>query len=192
MAKAIAELEARTKKILEERNAELADIESLISEARQQRAAAENDMMVATNNGDTGAYRTAKQNRSNADDAIEMYSARIETLNKKPLITEEEYREGASKAMEYLKSLSAATRRKLIEHVEEMKTIAENATKELEDGNRILHEWQHTLYRDDCIRKTNNGSQYYDRSLEQKYEDWEIIQFINSITGSSWYEALKA
>lgn len=190
MKKAIAEVEAKANKILENRKAELADIENLIETAKQQKDEAESRMKGATNNSDIGAYQAAKQIRNDAEDAIEMYSNRLEILKGEPLITEKDYKDGIAVIIKTLETVSAVARNDLVKCVEEIKKIAESAMKEIEDGNEVLSKWQHKIYQDNCLERSAKGSEYHNPRLEKRYEDWAIGWFLDHIVKSEQYRSI--
>lgn len=190
MKKAIAEVEAKANKILENRKAELADIENLIETAKQQKDEAESRMKGATNNSDIGAYQAAKQIRNDAEDAIEMYSNRLEILKGEPLITEKDYKDGIAVIIKTLETVSAVARNDLVKCVEEIKKIAESAMKEIEDGNEVLSKWQHKIYQDNCLERSAKGAEYHNPRLEKRYEDWAIGWFLDHIVKSEQYRSI--
>ncbi len=190
MKKAITEVEAKANKILENRKAELADIENLIETAKQQKDEAESRMKGATNNSDIGAYQAAKQIRNDAEDAIEMYSNRLEILKGEPLITEKDYKDGIDVIIKTLETVSAAARKDLVKCVEEIKKIAESAMKEIEDGNEVLSKWQHKIYQDNCLERSVKGAEYHNPRLEKRYEDWAIVWFLDHIVKSEQYRSI--
>ena len=122
--KAIVEVEKKISKILEDRVTEMTDIKERVEVAKQQQKAASEAMDEATTAGDVKAYQKAKADLRDAGDAIEMHTKRLEALENKPLVTKGEYEKGVAQIMAELGELSADAKKRIIEHMEQIRNIS--------------------------------------------------------------------
>lgn len=174
--KAITEVEGRIKKILADRLTETADIEERMKTAKQQQETASEAMDSATSAGDVAAYQKAKASLRDAEDAIEMYNRRLDALRHKPLISKGECENGVARIMNALEEVSADAKKRIIEHMEQIRIIAAECTEEIAKGNEVLHQWQHEIYKGDMGR------------LEKRFDDYSVPQFGSHMLESGYYE----
>lgn len=188
--KAITEVENRAKKILADKVTEMADLEERIKVAEQQQNAASKAMDVATTAGDLRAYQQAKADYRDAGDAIEMHNKRLDALENKPLISNVEYEKGVAQIMAALGETTAEAKKRIVEHVEQIRIIAAECTAEVTSGNELLHKWQHELYKDDASIPGRNGNRIRMHNLEKKFEDFSVTQFASYILDSGYYKSI--
>lgn len=187
--KAIIEVENRAKKILANKVTEMADLEERVKIAERQQNAASKAMDEATTAGDLRAYQQAKTDYRDAGDAIEMHSKRLDALTNKPLITDVEYEKGVAQIMAALGEATAEAKKRIVEHVEQIRIIAAECTAEVTSGNELLHKWQHELYKDDASVPGGKGNRIHMRNMEKKFEDFSVTQFASYILDSGYYQS---
>lgn len=188
--KAITDVESRIKKIKADRITETADLEERIEVAKQQRQTANEAMDAATIAGDVKAYQKAKADRRDAEDAIEMHNKRIDTLKHKPLISKGEYEKGVAQIMAALGEVSADAKKRIVEHMEQIRIIAAECTAEITNGNEVLHQWQHEIYRDKAEQMLASGKSIHMDALEKRFTDYSIPQFASYVLDSGYYKNL--
>lgn len=186
--KAITDVETRIKKIMADRVTETADLEERIEIAKQQQQAANEAMDAATTAGDVKAYQKAKVDRRDAGDAIEMHGKRLDALENKPLISKGEYEKGVAQIMAALGEVSADAKKRIVEHMEQIRIIAAECTAEITNGNEVLHQWQHEIYRDKAEQMLESGKSIHMNSLEKRFEDFSIPQFASYVLDSGYYK----
>lgn len=186
--KAITEVESKIKKILADRVAEAADLEERVEVAKQQQRAANEAMDAATTAGDVKAYQKAKADRRDAGDAIEMHCKRLDALEHKPLISKGEYENGVAQIMSALGEVSADAKKRIVEHMEQIRIIAAECTAEITNGNEVLHQWQHEIYRDKAEQMLPSGKGVHIDHLEKRFKDFSVTQFASYVLDSSCYQ----
>lgn len=186
--KAITEVENEIKKILADRVAETADLEERVEVAKKLQKAANEAMDTATTAGDVKAYQKAKADRRDAEDAIEMHGKRLDALEHKPLISKGEYEKRVSQIMVALGEVSADAKKRIIEHMEQIRIIAAECTAEITNGNEVLHQWQHEIYRDRAEQILSNGKSVHMDTLEKRFTDFSIPQFASYVLDSGYYK----
>lgn len=190
--KAITEVENKIKKILANKVAEAVDLEERVEVAKQQQREANKAMDISTIEGNVKAYQKAKADRNGAGDAIEMYSKRLDALNHKPLTSKDEYEKGVAQIMAALEEVSADAKKRIVEHMEQIRIITAECTAEITKGNEVLHQWQHEIYRDKAEMTLEDGRCVHSRFLEKKFEDFSVAQFANYVLSSGYYENFTA
>lgn len=86
----VEEVNEKIAKLLSDREKELAEIQMHIDEETMSLNAANKAMDAATDSTDLGAYERAKAEKTRAETALEMYSARYKKVKNLDYITEEE------------------------------------------------------------------------------------------------------
>ena len=186
--KAIAEVEGRIKKIMGAREAEVIDLRERVEAAKQEQRAADEAMDAATNAGDVKAYQEAKAEHRSAGDAMEMYEKRLDALKNKPLISKTEYEKGAAQIMAALGEISADAKKRIVEHMEQIRVIAAECTAEITNGNEVLHQWQHEVYKDDACEISAIGTRYHADGKEKKFRDFSVPQFASYVLDTGYYK----
>lgn len=188
IAKKLFDTESRIAAILEERTAETIDREAKLSKAETDKAAATRRMEEATRTGDEKAYRKAKEERNIAADAAEMYQARIDALNNKPLVSEEEYSETAAAIIAECEKYCEERKAQVLQLFDKMKQITIETRDTIRHTNKVLHEWQHTINRGADIRHYANGGPMVQD--EKRINNRELEIFIDSILSEQSYRQL--
>lgn len=186
--KEIAEVESKIKNILTDRVAEAAGLEERLEFAKQQQKVANEAMDAATTTGDLKSYKKAKSDRNDAEDAIDMYSKRLNALEYRPLISKDEYEECVAQIMTTLGEVSADAKKRIIEHMEQIRIIADECEAEITNGNEVLHQLQHKIYRDKAEQTFANGKSIHMDYLEKRFADLSVPQFANYILNNGSYK----
>lgn len=188
--KAIREVENKIKKILRDRVVQITELEERVEASKRQQAVAKEALDAVTMSGDVEAYQKAKADLRNAEDAIEMYSKRLDALENKPLVSECEYEKGVSEIMSTLGEISADAKKHIVERMEQIRIIASECAEEIAHGNRILHQWQHEIYRDKAEQTLATGTRIHMDSLEKVFADYSVPQFASYVLESESYKDL--
>jgi hypothetical protein len=127
----VEEVNEKIAKLLSDREKELAEIQMHIDEETMSLNAANKAMDAATDSTDLGAYERAKAEKTRAETALEMYSARYKKVKNLDYITEEEsdaiiaslQRSDHELSLEFVRELNAAleTVRELLQRYEREK-----------------------------------------------------------------------
>ena len=188
--KAYEKLKDKVEKLIEDFNAELnARIED-IDKANAQISGAENKMSVATVAGDPLAYSKAKQDKQRAEDAREMYQARVKQLKgDKPLVSREEYDADSREVKEELSQMCLEDKRKVVALCKQIEEIVKRNNKTIEDANEVLIRYQRDVFHDwDRKEKSSKGDYYVRPMAENKFEDFSLVWLWGRISDNKIYE----
>ena len=187
---AYEKLKDKVEKLIEDFNAELnARIED-IDKANAQISGAENKMSVATVAGDPLAYSKAKQDKQRAEDAREMYQARVKQLKgDKPLVSREEYDADSREVKEELSQMCLEDKRKVVVLCKQIEEIVKRNNKTIEDANEVLIRYQRDVFHDwDRKEKSSKGDYYVRPMAENKFEDFSLVWLWGRISDNKIYE----
>lgn len=145
------------KTVLTNRENEVAELKALLDKDAAAIAAANEAMDAATNGGDLKAYQTAKRERQDASDALEMHTARLSALEKKPLISKADYDQAISSVYSEIEQLDTKAKQDLAQLSEQMEKIVTDLQDAISEANRVLQVLQHDVYRDADRRLNNKG-----------------------------------
>ena len=190
--KAYEKLKDKVEKLIEDFNAELnARIED-IDKANAQISGAENKMSVATVAGDPLAYSKAKQDKQRAEDAREMYQARVKQLKgDKPLVSREEYDADSREVKEELSQMCLEDKRKVVALCKQIEEIVKRNNKTIEDANEVLIRYQRDVFHDwDRKEKSSKGDYYVRPMAENKFEDFALVWLWDRISNYETYKYL--
>lgn len=189
---AYEKLKDKVEKLIEDFNAELnARIED-IDKANAQISGAENKMSVATVAGDPLAYSKAKQDKQRAEDAREMYQARVKQLKgDKPLVSREEYDADSREVKEELSQMCLEDKRKVVALCKQIEEIVKRNNKTIEDANETLIRYQRDVFHNwDRKEKSSKGDYYVRPMAENKFEDFSLVWLWDHISNYETYKYL--
>ena len=189
---AYEKLKDKVEKLIEDFNAELnARIED-IDKANAQISGAENKMSVATVAGDPLAYSKAKQDKQRAEDAREMYQARVKQLKgDKPLVSREEYDADSREVKEELSQMCLEDKRKVVALCKQIEEIAKRNNKAIADANEVLLRYQSEVFHNwDRKEKTGKGDYFVRPMAENKFEDFSLVWLWDHISNYETYKYL--
>ncbi len=171
MAKnAITEVENKIKKILEDRETEMANLEEQAEQEAAAIEAANKAMDAATVVGDVKAYQKAKAERRDAEDAKEMHEKRFVDLSKKPLISKAEYEKAVADIYAEFAAAEDKTKQQLAKLSDDMHGAALALEEMIERANAVLHKLQNDVYRNADRQKTANGSYIGGEKVISEYD----------------------
>lgn len=184
-------MNTKADEILAGRNAEQKALSDQLREERAAAAKAEAAMDKATAAGDLKAYQSAKKEKLDAADAIEMHSARFDALEHKPLVTEAEYNKAIAAIMGELTAENNRAKEKLTALADEMKATADELAEIFAEGNAVLRKWQHEIFRDDATRTRNDGSKVHDPNKEKQWKDHSAVLYGGRAVEDPFYKNFR-
>lgn len=155
----IEEVQARMKELKDKRAAELLEIQMKIDEARSQKDAAEKALKEATERMDLAAFDQAKAAQAKAANAIEMYSARQEQLNRKKMITEEESDAVIDSLLEAGQNLAKEYDAKAVTLVRQLGSLQADYRRQKAQLQGIIATWTNEIH---ANYQTRGRTLYYD------------------------------
>ena len=90
--------------------------------------------------------------------------------------------------MAALGEVSADAKKRIVEHMEQIRIIAAECTVEITNGNEVLHQWQHEIYRDKAEQMLASGKGVHMDSLEKRFRDFSVPQFASYVLDSGYYQ----
>ena len=194
MEKSLKHFDERINQILENRTNKKKALEEKLEAAKLIKNDAQQRMEEAAANEDTEAYKTAKENRRNAEDDIEMYLINIAALDSVPLLTKEDkeaYEEGCEQLIAAMDEINKTAIKKCLVLCNKLETIKLEVNQNINEVNELLNRWQHLVYNDAAVVTTATGAKVHLDSLEKKYKDYRIVDFIDYVLNSSAYIKIK-
>lgn len=187
---AYEKLKDKVEKLIEDFNAELDARNKDVEKANAQISGAENKMNVATVAGDPQAYSKAKQDKQRAEDAREMYQARVKQLKgDKPLVSREEYDADSREVKEELSQMCLEDKREVVALCKQIEEIAKRNNKAIADANEVLLRYQSEVFHNWDRRQQNSKGEYYVMPMtESKFSDFSLSWLWDHI---SKYETYK-
>lgn len=159
--------------ILTNRKRELAALEDKIKEDTEAVSIAIAAMEKATAEENVKAYREAKAERENAQDAKEMHEARMNALMNKPLISRAEYEDAVSGIYAAVAADEAETKKTLFNLSNQMAAASADLETVTHDANDVLRRLQHDIYQDaDRSRNPKTGE-----PMPLAHEDKQVNPF---------------
>ncbi len=191
MLTTIEEMKNKADAILKDREAEQRELSEQLREERAAVAKAEKAMDEATVAGDLKAYKEAMSKRNDAAIAVQMHSRRYDDLESKPLVTEAEYNKVIASIMGELTAENNRAKEKLTDLADQMKEIADQLTATFAEGNKILHTWQHDIFRDDATKNRNDGSKIHRQDFEKQWTNLDAVSYGNIAVDCPLYKVFR-
>ena len=186
----LEEVKAEVKAIEEKHNKVIADYTEKLEAAKAREAAALEEAEKAYKKAKVEDYHKAQDEARISHDAIQMYAAKLEELNKEPVITKKQFDEFRKDIAEYLGGIVAEDKESLREIVKEMLEIKESEGGELEEGNALIEHLQKDLLKDPCGLFTANGNFIPQPNQVKKFRDYSVAEFLNFVTNHPLVEDL--
>ena len=189
---AYEKLKDKVEKLINDFNAELDARNKDVEKANAQISGAENKMSVATVAGDPLAYSKAKQDKQRAEDALEMYQARVKQLKgDKPLVSREEYDADSREVKEELSQMCLEDKRKVVALCKQIEEIVKRNNKTIEDANETLIRYQRDVFHNwDRKEKSSKGDYYVRPMAENRFEDFSLVWLWDHISNYETYKYL--
>ena len=188
--KAYEKLKDKVEKLIEDFNAELNARHKDIEKANAQISGAENKMSVATVAGDPLAYSKAKQDKQRAEDAREMYQARVKQLQgDKPLVSREVYDADSREVKEELSQMCLEDKRKVVALCKQIEEIVKRNKQTIANANEVLIRYQRDVFHNwDRKEKSSKGDYYVRPMAENKFEDFSLVWLWDRISDYKQYK----
>lgn len=194
--KSVTALTARIEEVISKTSAEHEELMKRLSAAEEAEKAAADKMDAALLAGDIDAYKTADIAKSDADFEKRACNARLEAMQRRPLITKEEYEALTKSVKDEVTTLTAAAKKKILDHAQAMQTEGARLRAAINAADEALGRLQSDLYRNkDRVEKLPNGNTYmlpYSKN-EIPNDCWEPVRYCLYCTEENRYyqEAAK-
>lgn len=150
--------------------------------AKASEAEAVNAAIKAKQEDNAKAFAKANQEQRTAKDIADFYLAKLDEIKNDPYISKEDYTAYTARIMSELDQLNNESKVKAGALLKELVQIKEDFEPVLQAGQELLHKLQHTLYKDHAETTTVTGTKVHLDSLENKYRDYSLINWLEYIT----------
>lgn len=150
--------------------------------AKASKAEAVNEAIKAKQEDNAKAFAKANQEQRTAKDIADFYLAKLDDIKNDPYISKEDYTAYTARIMAELDQLNNESKAKAGALLKELVQIKEDFEPVLQAGQELLHKLQHTLYKDHAETTTVTGTKVHLDSLENKYRDYSLINWLEYIT----------
>lgn len=191
MSTKLETLNQKADQILQDKQTQLEKLNSQLEEEKAAVKDLEEEMDTATAAGDLAGYQKAKTAKRNKSDAIEMHTKRYKQLTEAPLISTVEYNRTMADIMGELTSQNNKAKEELAALADQMKEISDRMSETIEYGNKLLHKWQHDIYKDDASIVNAAGKKIYMDNLEKQFKDFSAVRFGMDVVGNYNYKTFR-
>lgn len=191
----IKTVNTRIDEILSARNAELADAEKALADAKGIVAAARNRAEVATAATDADGYCAACEDVEKATRAVEMYEKRLEQLHGNRLVSVEEDTQTVAEIRAYQKELQDQATEDIINLLSQIEDIGQKYHCNQDEANKLIARWHNQV----CQQPHPHGSDLkvsiydlyaQDRSLRAAICDLVTNYFYRKQKGLAVYQGV--
>ena len=155
----LQEVKNKMKEMQDAKALQLAEISQKQEDARDKIAAAALAMKKATEEMNVDRYEEAKHDKSRAQTALDMYSARYAQIQQQEYISEQESDKVLDSLLEYETQLEADLKAAMVEPLKKLNDLYEGYLEEVKETERILAVWQDDIH---ANYSTRGESLYYD------------------------------
>lgn len=191
MSTKLETLNQKADQILQDKQTQLEKLNSQLEEEKAAVKDLEEEMDTATAAGDLAGYQKAKTAKRNKSDAIEMHTKRYKQLTEAPLISTVEYNRTMADIIGELTSQNNKAKEELAALADQMKEISDRMSETIEYGNKLLHKWQHDIYKDDASIVNAAGKKIYMDNLEKQFKDFSAVRFGMDVVGNYNYKTFR-
>lgn len=174
-------IEEELQQLIQQYKADLTNLQQEIDKAKADEEKAQQAVLIAKNGDDPKAYAKAVSEKQTASNIVEYYSGKIEELQSKPVVTENQYNEYTKRIKSELERLNNENRANTKELLVKLSSIQPALESNIQKGNELLAHLQLDLYKDDASVTTATGNKVRLNHLENRYNDYKLPQNIGAI-----------
>lgn len=159
--------------------------------AKASEAEAVNAAIKAKQEDNAKAFAKANQEQRTAKDIADFYLAKLDEIKNDPYISKEDYTAYTARIMAELDQLNNESKAKAGALLKELVQIKEDFEPVLQAGQTLLRKLQYELYKDYAEATSGKGTKFHLESLENKYRDYSLIQWLEYINKTYASEQLQ-
>ncbi|MGO4994959.1 hypothetical protein ACTQ5F_08010 [Jeotgalibaca porci] len=175
-------IEAELDGILLERQKELEVIFQEVETAKTIEDEAKVLAVKAKQDNKPKVFAQANQDLRTAQDIKTFHLNKIEEMEAEPFVSEAEYNHFTRMIKDELDHLNNESKEKAGALLKELVQIKEDFEPVIQEGQELLHKLQHTLYKNRAETTTATGTKVHLDSLENKYRDYSLINWLKHTT----------
>ena len=143
-------------------------------------------MNTAYADANVSEYHTAQDERRQAQDAIEMYKAKLDSLKSNPLITREDYSSLLADITAEQEKAERKAFRRITKLIEEAIDINTHLLNEIQSGDECLSRLQIECFKDPDYLNAPNGAKQF---RVKKWKDYKVPYFVEYLKNSDFFKA---
>ena len=174
-------IEEELKAILANGNKEVETFLQQVDTAKANEEEAIQAVVKAKQDSEPSVFTKANQDLRNAKDIANFYLDKIDEIKDDPYITKEEHKTYSTRIKVELDKLNHAKKLRAGELLKELAEIQEEVAPVLQKGQDMLHDLQHDILKDTAETTTATGVKIHLDSLEDKYQDYTLVQWLEAI-----------
>lgn len=174
-------IEGQLTAILANGNKEVETFLQKVDTAKANEEEAIQAVVRAKQDGKPSVFAKANQDLRNAKDIANFYLDKIDEIKDDPYITKEEHEAYSTRIKVELDKLNHAKKLRAGELLKELAEIQEEVAPVLQKGQDMLHDLQHNILKDTAETTTGTGVKVHLDSLEDKYQDYTLVQWLEAI-----------
>ena len=147
MAKNVADdVLRRMNKMLADREAEIQNLADMREAAEVEKANCETLVEAAKDKMDLCAFQDARRKAQDAQDRMELYTARIDKISAARLVTEAESDAVIDSLTAYEKDLAKEYKQEADRIVDQLRSVTYTYLNRVKDTESVIHQWTHNIH----------------------------------------------
>lgn len=146
MKNATEETKKRIKEMIDQKEADLAQIRQMQTEAQTQKEAADMAIKAATAEMNLDAYEEAKQAKRKAQAALDMYAGKLKQIQQQEYVTEEESDRVINSMLVYEDALAKEFKEKLQGLISDLAGLHHKYVEAIYDTEKTIQLWEKNIH----------------------------------------------
>lgn len=179
----LIKIEKELEQVAIQNKKEVADLQAEVDKAQAERTKAQEKVIKAKQGSSATAFSKAVAEEQTASNIVEYYADKVEELQSKPLVTDDEYKEFTERIKAEIDKLNDEASKEVADALEVLAKVQPVLTEHLNKGNELLKHLQHDLYKDDATTVNAKGDKVRLSNLENRHKEYGLSQKIDYILG---------
>lgn len=177
----LTQIEKEFEQVKAKNDKEIADLQQALETAEAEADKAQQKVIDAKQGSSPTAFSKAVADQQTASNIVEYYAGKVEELQSKPLVTDDEYKEFTERIKAEIDKLNDEAGKEVADALEVLAKVQPVLTEHLNKGNELLKHLQHDLYKDDASKTLANGNKVRLTTLENRHKKYGLSQNIEYI-----------
>lgn len=177
----IEAVQQQVNEILEAARKEADNLQSQVDTATRAKEDAAAAFIKAHQAGDPKGYAEAAANQRAYKDIAQMYTDMKQAFDTKKLIDKGQYEDMVNQVFQELDEVNARAKEEIEDLLKQISAIGSATAERINTGNKLIHTLQHELFKDPAELELANGTRIHHYTLEKKYENYSITNFVRSV-----------
>ena len=177
----LIKIEKELEQVKAKNDKEIADLQAEVDKAQAEHTKAQEKVIKAKQGSSATAFSKAVAEEQTAGNIVEYYAGKVEELQSKPLVTDDEYKEFTERIKAEIDKLNDEAGKAVKEALEVLAKAQPVLIDNLNKGNDLLKHLQHDLYKDDATTVNAKGERVRLNNLENRHKEYGLSQKIEYI-----------